>query len=116
MLHLLAQAPIPTSPDTPTGTWAVLITMILGAIGFRWDAYFKNKREAEDRDKELQLNTEIRNALRQVEVVTSVQNQKLESAAELNKAHHTELIRVLLTNCKANPVLVQQQNKVDKET
>src|ERR1019366_1512786 len=104
---------IVTVPKTSVGQWITLITLIVGAIGFRFDAWMKSKRESEDRQIEetrnatyriadFGVNTEIRDAVRQVEKTQTAQNGKLAEVVAVNEAHHEELIRALPNICKAD--------------
>ena len=108
------------SAPTPAGTWVIvsgMVTMILGFIA-KWAADARKDRNDKDaRERDLVTNIEIRDALRQIEVGTEKQNGKLDVVVRVDQAHHEELIRVLQTNCKAQPILVQQVNQEkDKQT
>ena len=97
--------------DTPVGTWATLILGIIAAVGFQINSWRKDKRESEDRKSVQAVNIETRDVLRQIEKGQSTQNGTLSKIYDVNESHHTEMLRVLQTNCKATPVLVQQVNK-----
>lgn len=92
---------------TSNGTWAAVIglaTIIIGQLGKWIIDWRKDRREQEDRNKDLLLNTEIRDAVRQTEMRTTEQNGKLEKIVEVDKLQHAELIRVLQSNCRFNEI------------
>jgi hypothetical protein len=112
---MLAQAAVNVHTDTPVGVWVGIVTIVVGAIGFRFDAWLKDKKDREIKDDDnkrqqayryddLQRNTEIRDALRQIEIA--------------NTQHHGEiLLSLATTTCKAdckNFVQTNKQKEKDK--
>jgi hypothetical protein len=88
MLTLLAQAP---TPVTSNGVWAAvgaMVVMIIGALGTQLLNYYRYKREAEDRQTDSAINTEIRDCLKQIEIG--------------NTEHHGAVLLALKDTCKAN--------------
>jgi hypothetical protein len=108
---MFAQVPVNVHSDTSLGQWATLIVVVLGAIGMLWTRIHDAKRE----DLAQQIQKEQRDYMRQIKQGQDLQNGKLATVVEVNKAYHDELIRAVTTTCKAQPVLVQQVNQPKKE-
>ena len=81
---------------TSIGQWTTVLVMIIGAVGLQINSWRKDRREQEDRVKDLVLNTEIRDCLRQVEIGQTKQNGKLAEVVSVNQQHHEEIIRALI--------------------
>lgn len=101
--------------ETSLGQWGTFITLVIGAIGLQINAWRKHKYDQANESDKKQIQIEQRDVLRQLEVGQAKQNGKLSEVVSINLAHHEELIRSLQTNCRAQPVLVQQLNQTPKE-
>jgi hypothetical protein len=100
--------------ESPETKWTVIggvFVAVLGAIGVLLNNHQKGLREQSNADRDNQLSVEIRDCLRNIEKVSTEQNGKLDLVVKTDENHHAELIRVLQTNCKAMPTVVQQINK-----
>lgn len=104
MLALLlaqAQQPIPVQPTTPVGVWAAvggMLVMIIGAVGAQMLNWFRFKREIADREADAELNVEIRDCLKQIEIG--------------NTEHHGAILLALATTtCKAECANFVGKNK-----
>lgn len=85
---------------------AVLTLLIPHCVSI-YQTFLKDRRERESDKQSLVVQRDISDNIRAVRDGQILQNGKLATVVEVNRAYHDELIRILPTTCKAQPQITQ---------